>query len=152
MIALGTLALSRWVAAAVIVASASNANPCQDSGGDGGFGGMATSKECTIDTRGIHHESALVTDVVTVRCHPSPRSHNLEAWLEYRRETGNSWMPVGEPELRGTVPDAEGFSVRIAQRCQTGWWRTAWKTYGLSSDNIWFSEPGADAWGTEVEC
>jgi hypothetical protein len=127
--------------------TANNGNGSGDSGSGGGGIGA-----CQIDTRGIEKERNAVTDVLTARCDPSPKSHTLEGWLEYRKD-GGDWVPH-ESKLQPTVPDAEGVTLRLVEPCATGRWRARWKTYGVGPPpaSKWWNEEDGDFFSTYVEC
>jgi len=152
----------QWIAAGLIVAAtASGAQSCDTKGGEGfgrGDNNSGLPGACQVDTRGIRQEGAFVTDVVTARCNTdpakAPRSHTLEAWLEYSSNDGATYKRYESRLGFGVPDDEEGVSVQIAGRCHDGKWRSAWKAYGVNSVGKFFSppEPDRDFFPTRVEC
>lgn len=148
--------IHRGIASALILASTAGGAQSCDTASSGNGSGSSGIGACQIDTRGIEKEGTAVTDVLTARCDPSPKSHTLEGWLEYRKD-GGDWVP-NESALEFTVPDAEGVTLRLVERCRTGDWRAAWKTYGVGppapdgAPGRWFSHKDRDFFSTPVEC
>lgn len=123
--------------------------------GDGGCQTSATLKACQIDTRGVRVENGLVTDVITVICDPTPRTHRLDGWIEYRPDVGDQWRLLGSKRTDHTRPDAQGFGMRVeARRCTPGDYRTAWQATGIGPglDERPFDYRDGDFWATTLDC
>lgn len=114
-----------------------------------------TPKACWIDTRGLRVEDTVVTDVITATCDPTPHTHRLDGWIEYRAEPGDRWRMVGDKRTNRTLPDAKGFGMRVdAGRCTPGHYRTAWQVTGIGPglDERPFNYSDGDVWSTRLDC
>lgn len=130
-------------AAAVVLASQAGDASCN-----------VTPWACREDTRGIRVEQGVVTDVITVTCdEPRPRTHTLDAWIEYSSDSDEKWRRAGEVETTSAIPDADGLPLHIeAWECVSGQYRAAWRVNGTSGDpgETLFSRKGGDWSGTPV--
>jgi hypothetical protein len=152
-----TFARSITALITVIAATATGAQSC-GAGSAGSSSGSRLLGACWIDTRGIKQEGPLVTDVIIAKCDGdpthAPKSHTLEAWLEYKPNgVGHGWK-IYESRLKPGIPDASGISLTISEPCRTGDWMPYWKAYGVDSTGKWFGpdEPDHDFFPTPVEC
>lgn len=115
----------------------------------------ATPKACWIDTRGVRVENRLVTDVITATCDPTPRTHRLDGWIEYRRSPGEEWRLTTDKQTKRTPPDAQGLQLPVsAGRCAPGDYRTAWQATGIGPglDERPFDYSDGDFWATTLDC
>lgn len=118
--------------------------------GDGGC--QAVPWACDADTRGIRVENAVVTDEVSVTCtDPKPRTHRLDAWIDYRPENGD-WRRAGEKKTTHDRPDPKTKLTISAWECAPGDYRAAWQVTGIAGDpgETPFNRTDWDAWGTPV--
>lgn len=122
-------ALHTTFAIAAILASSTVDGGCAPSTGS------ALPGACQVDTSGISVVDGAVVDVLTVRCDPRPLRHEVKGWLEHRRDAGQAYAQLDASSWVTTIPDAEGFQVRIVSRpCKAGQWRAVWRTRGVSPD------------------
>ena len=92
-------------------------------------------------------------DTLTVLCDPQPVRHEIKGWLEHRRDPDQGWAQLAPSDWVDTVPDAEGFQVRLVSRpCAAGQWQAVWRARGVGPDPPAhrFDVTDSDFWPTTV--
>jgi hypothetical protein len=87
---------------------------------------------CDVDTAGIEvtGDGRYVTDKVRAWCTVPPRTHTLEAWLEFSTSRWGGWTMPEFPARSSIIPDEEGVTLRVRLPCREGHYRAAWRTHG----------------------
>lgn len=88
-------------------------------------------------------------------CDPTPRTHRLDGWIEYRTGAGKQWQILGLKRPDHRRPDAGGIRVPVeAGRCVPGDYRTAWQATGIGPDPAErpFNYHDHDVWATRLDC
>lgn len=111
---------------------------------------------CEINPGGIDVEDGAVTVEITVACDPLPRRHAIKGVLQHRRDASQAYAQLSASRWIYTIPDAEGFRVRVESRpCKAGQWRALWHVKGQGpphpeGGSVTFDFTDSDYWPTTI--